>query len=102
MRTITSSELAHATRRSFTRGRSTRFPVLAGIQLTCAAAAYDIRNSSRTGGEDIATAVEIVPSGHQISLGIMASEEGATYDRVRERRRAVALARHFREAEGLS
>ncbi len=25
-----------------------------------------------------------------------------TYDRVRERRRAVALARHFREAEGLS
>ncbi len=26
----------------------------------------------------------------------------AAYDRVSERRRAVALARHFREAEGLS
>jgi hypothetical protein len=32
----------------------------------------------------------------------MASEGRATYDRVRERRRAVALARHFQEAEELS
>jgi hypothetical protein len=29
-------------------------------------------------------------------------QASATYDRVVERRRAVALARHFREAEGLS
>ena len=32
----------------------------------------------------------------------MASDGPAAYDRVLERRRAVALARHFREAEGLS
>jgi hypothetical protein len=33
----------------------------------------------------------------------MASDRPSpTYDRVVERRRAVALARHFREAEGLS
>jgi AraC-like DNA-binding protein len=32
----------------------------------------------------------------------VASDRPAGYDRVRERRRAVALARHFREAEGLS
>ena len=32
----------------------------------------------------------------------MPSQRRATYDRVLERRRAVALARHFREAEGLS
>lgn len=32
----------------------------------------------------------------------MASDGLAAYDRVVERRRAVALARHFREAEGLS
>ena len=29
-------------------------------------------------------------------------ESAGAYDRVMERRRAVALARHFREAEGLS
>jgi AraC-like DNA-binding protein len=34
------------------------------------------------------------------AVGSAVSSE--TYDRVRERRRAVALARHFREAEGLS
>jgi predicted transcriptional regulator len=32
----------------------------------------------------------------------MPSDGPAAYDRVLERRRAVALARHFREAEGLS
>src|SRR5438270_1264503 len=32
----------------------------------------------------------------------MSSDRPAPYDRVLERRRAVALARHFREAEGLS
>ena len=32
----------------------------------------------------------------------MSSERCAAYDRVLERRRAVALARHFRESEGLS
>ena len=32
----------------------------------------------------------------------MAFDGSGAYDRVRERRRAVALARHFREAEGLS
>jgi predicted transcriptional regulator len=32
----------------------------------------------------------------------MSSERCVAYDRVLERRRAVALARHFREAEGLS
>jgi hypothetical protein len=32
----------------------------------------------------------------------MASDGSGAYDRVHERRRAVALARHFREAEGLS
>jgi AraC-like DNA-binding protein len=32
----------------------------------------------------------------------MSSDRRAAYDRVLERRRAVALARHFREAEGLS
>src|SRR5437763_15675486 len=32
----------------------------------------------------------------------MSSDRLAAYDRVLERRRAVALARHFREAEGLS
>ncbi len=32
----------------------------------------------------------------------MAPHEPATTDRVVERRRAVALARHYREAEGLS
>jgi predicted transcriptional regulator len=32
----------------------------------------------------------------------MAFDGPAAYDRVLERRRAVALARHFREAEGLS
>jgi AraC-like DNA-binding protein len=32
----------------------------------------------------------------------MSSDRRAVYDRVLERRRAVALARHFREAEGLS
>src|SRR5436305_15218843 len=32
----------------------------------------------------------------------MSSDGSARYDRVLERRRAVALARHFREAEGLS
>jgi DNA-binding NarL/FixJ family response regulator len=32
----------------------------------------------------------------------MARESSTAYDRVIERRRAVALARHFREAEGLS
>jgi AraC-like DNA-binding protein len=32
----------------------------------------------------------------------MASDEAPAYDRVAERRRAVALACHFREAEGLS
>ena len=32
----------------------------------------------------------------------VASDRPAGYDRVLERRRAVALARHFREAEGLS
>jgi AraC-like DNA-binding protein len=32
----------------------------------------------------------------------MSCEGRATYDRVLEHRRAVALARHFREAEGLS
>jgi AraC-like DNA-binding protein len=32
----------------------------------------------------------------------MASPQPGAYDRVSERRRAVALARHFREAEGLS
>jgi AraC-like DNA-binding protein len=30
------------------------------------------------------------------------AESASSYNRVRERRRAVALARHFREAEGLS
>ncbi|MBV8998760.1 MAG: response regulator transcription factor [Solirubrobacterales bacterium] len=32
----------------------------------------------------------------------MAFDGSGAYDRVLERRRAVALARHFREAEGLS
>jgi DNA-binding NarL/FixJ family response regulator len=32
----------------------------------------------------------------------MAADGPAAYDRVHERRRAVALARHFRDAEGLS
>ena len=32
----------------------------------------------------------------------MSSDRRAAYDRVLERRRTVALARHFREAEGLS
>jgi DNA-binding NarL/FixJ family response regulator len=32
----------------------------------------------------------------------MAFDGSGAYDRVHERRRAVALARHFREAEGLS
>jgi hypothetical protein len=32
----------------------------------------------------------------------MSSEPPGVYDRVSERRRAVALARHFREVEGLS
>ena len=32
----------------------------------------------------------------------MARESSTAYDRVIERRRAVALGRHFREAEGLS
>jgi AraC-like DNA-binding protein len=32
----------------------------------------------------------------------MSSKQCAAYDRVLERRRAVALARHFRESEGLS
>src|SRR6059058_4098344 len=32
----------------------------------------------------------------------MASDRRAAYDRVLDRRRAVVLARHFREAEGLS
>lgn len=56
-------------------------------------------------------------SGATNSLAAAASEEGAdpgntwmpmssraasSYDRVSERRRAVALARHFRDAEGLS
>src|SRR2546423_13341342 len=34
--------------------------------------------------------------------GISFDEPAAAWDRVVERRRAVALARHFREAEGLS
>jgi hypothetical protein len=32
----------------------------------------------------------------------MGTIEGAPVDRIAERRRAVALARHYREAEGLS
>jgi DNA-binding NarL/FixJ family response regulator len=32
----------------------------------------------------------------------MAADRPAAYDRVHERRRAVALARHLRDAEGLS
>src|SRR5437588_10254655 len=34
-------------------------------------------------------------------LESMSSDRRAAYDRVLERRRAVALARHFRDAEGL-
>ena len=34
--------------------------------------------------------------------GMASGRPSAAYDRVVERRRAVALARHFREAEGLS
>jgi hypothetical protein len=36
------------------------------------------------------------------AAGVGAEAAGKSNDRVRERRRAVALARHFREAEGLS
>ena len=37
-----------------------------------------------------------------VSGGMASGQAPRTYDRVVERRRAVALARHFREAEGLS
>ena len=37
-----------------------------------------------------------------IPEGMASDRPSPGYDRVRERRRAVALARHFREAEGLS
>jgi len=35
-------------------------------------------------------------------LETMPSDRRVAYDRVAERRRAITLARHFREAEGLS
>jgi AraC-like DNA-binding protein len=42
------------------------------------------------------------PNLEQYLYDMSCHESGDTYDRVVERRRAVALARHFREAEGLS
>src|SRR5205823_2345189 len=51
------------------------------------------------------TGSPLLPGGSDRSeryLESMSSDRLAAYDRLLERRRAVALARHFREAEGLS
>ena len=50
---------------------------------------------------NLATSVAGTTSTFAISGGMVSDRPSPGYDRVVERRRAVALARHFREAEGL-